>query len=266
MYVATGTALMKRILTVGALLMSGGALASAAPGLTLPAGTANATVVLESDASAGQFGDTISIAPDLSVGATDDLTLAVVHSQFARTGFRGVAGTGICVTDACARPYDTVGLEGSYSLRRGPLAIAANAGIHAWSFTRDHHVVKLGAKLRYRSGRVVLAAFPAVTLAITERDAMTPNRDRLWLPITAHYTVGRGVALGVGSGLKGPIAELDAGYEIATALLAGYTHSPTLSFGMSWVHGKMLGGELALPGDARGIDSRAVNVWASATY
>jgi hypothetical protein len=172
----------------------------------------------------------------------------------------------VCVTEACPRPYDNVGLEGSYSLRRGPLAIAANAGIHAWSFTRDHHVVKLGAKLRYRSGRVVIASMPAVTLAFTERDAMAPNRDRVWIPITAHYTLGRGIALGVGSGFKGPIGDFRAGYEVATALLAGYTYSPALGFGMSWVHGKMFGGELALPGDARGIDSRAVNVWASATY
>src|SRR4051812_21322905 len=90
--------------------------ASAQPGLTLPAGSVQATVNLEADTSAHAFGDTVSIAPDASVGISDDFTVSVIHSTVGRTGFRGGAGGGVCVTDrGCPKIYDNAGVEGMYS-------------------------------------------------------------------------------------------------------------------------------------------------------
>lgn len=237
--------------------------AHAAPGLTLPAGTVSGTLTLEVDASAGTFGDPTSIAPDLAAGVTDDLTLSVVHSTFARTGFRGSAGAGVCVTDACAEVYDNVGAEALYSLQRGAFSLAANAGVHAWSLARDHYVGKLGARLRYQTGRVTIASLPSVTIALTERDGTVPNRDRLWLPVTALATVASGLSLGLGTGLKGPISDLDTAYEVAFGALANYTISPELSLGASWIHGKALAGDDVAGAD--GLDSRVLNVWLTAT-
>ena len=237
------------------------AAAQSAPGV-LSARKTSAVLTVETDASANAFGDVSSLAPDLAVGVTDDLTLTLIHSQFSRTGFRGAAGTGLCMTDACASAYDNVGLEAIYSLRRGAFAVAADAGFHAWSIDRDHYVAKVGGKLRYGVGRLVLASHPSVTLAVTERDT---NKDRLWLPVTGMVTVVPGLSLGGATGLKGPIATLDEGYEIAVGALATYAPSPTVTVGASWIHGKLFGGEMALPGDMQGRDSRVINVWVAAT-
>lgn len=242
-------------------------MASAQPALTLPSGSAQGAVTLEVEASQDRFGDIVSIAPDLSVGVTPDLTLSVLHSTFARTGFRGAAGGGLCATDPCANVYDAIGVEALYSLVRGSPALAANLGVYATSFDRDHYSLKVGAKARHKVGRVTFVTLPSVTVAVSERDAMVPNRDRLWLPVSGMVTLGHGISAGAGTGLKAPLdGTFDDSYEIAAGLLAGYAATANLSLGASWVHGKLIAGDAALPGGTDGFDSRALHVWATATY
>lgn len=235
------------------------------PGSTLPGGAVNAVITVEIDASAGSFGDPLSVAPDLSVGVTEDLTLAVVHSTFGRTGFRGSAGAGICVTDACAHTYDAVGLEALHAVVRGPLAVVANAGIHATSFDRGHHVAKLGAKLRYRIGELVIASLPSVFVVLTGRDDAIPNRDRIWLPVSAVHPIAGPLSAGLATGFKGPLDDLGDGYEIAAGAFVQYALSPQASLGASWVHGRIIGGDAALPPGTSGLDFRAIHLWVTAT-
>lgn len=242
-----------------------GASTAHAQGLPLRERAVQATVTLELDASKGAFGDTVSIAPDLAVGVSEELTLALVHSTFGRTGFRGAAGSGICVTDACAHVYDNAGVEALYSLRTGDLAVAANAGVHALSFDSAFYVAKLGAKLRYVNGKLTFASLPSVFVAMTSRDAVPENRDRIWLPVSAMYAVGGGVALGVGTGFKAPLDDLDDSFEIAAGLLVQYAVSPSIGLGASWVHGKLGGGDAVLPPGTSGFDTRTVQVWMTAT-
>lgn len=256
-----------RTLSVGTLLLAAPVAAQPAPlpGLTLREGAASATLTVENDASSGAFGSIASLAPDLAIGITDDVTLSLIHSTFGRTGFRGVAGSGLCVTEACAHTYDNVGVEALYSLRRGALSIAANGGVHATTFDRGHYVAKLGAKLRYKIGKAVVTSLPSVALAISQRENPMPNRDRLWVPLSATYPLVDGLAVGVATGFKGPIDDLRNSYEIAAGVLATYAYSPAIGGGISWIHGKLAGGEMALPSDAQGRDSRAIHLWISAT-
>jgi hypothetical protein len=238
--------------------------AYANPLLPLPAGGVNATLHLEQDVSSGQLGELVSLAPDLAVGVTRELTLSLVHSTFGRTGFRGAAGSGLCASDACARTYDNAGVEALYTLRRGSLAIAGNAGVHATSLHRDFYVAKLGGKLRLQRGRLAITSAPSVFVAATERDAMSPNRDRLWLPVVASVRAGNGVAVGATTGFKAPLDDVGGAYEVAAGVMIQYTPSSELSFGASWVHGKLVAGD-ALPADTTGFDSRALHIWISAT-
>lgn len=256
------------LLPVVAGILLAPALAHAqAAGSTLRAGGASATLVLETDTSTGTAGDSASLAPDLHVGVTDDLTVSVVHSTFARTGFRGGAGAGVCGGDACANTYDNVGLEALYALLRGRLHLAANLGVHAWSLDRGHHVAKVGAKLRTKVGDVVLASLPAVTIALSHRDdVMAPNRDRLWLPVTASYPLTAALTGGVGSGFKAPLDDVGGAYEVAAGVFSTYTVSPALLLGGSWIHGKLLGGDAVIASDRHGYDYRALHLWVSATY
>jgi hypothetical protein len=241
----------------------GGQALHAAPALVLPARTGNATLTLEADVSRGKAVDVVSVPPDLSFGVTDTLTLVLAHSTIARTGLRGSVGAGPCVTEACSGAYDNVGIEALYSVvADGAVLVAANPGIHAWSFANDHYVAKLGARLRTQVAGLTITALPAVTLAITARDGTPPNRDRLWLPVVAFYPVAPGLSLGIGTGFKAPLDDIAGAFEIPAGLLAQYAISPALGLGASWVHGKSIGGDAVMD---TGLATRALNVWLSVT-
>jgi hypothetical protein len=239
------------------------------PGWTLPRGAISLTLTAELDTSAAVAARPASLAPDLAIGVTPELTLSIVHSTFATTGFRGTAGRGLCVTgedDGCRAAYDNVGVEALHGLRRGALAVAALAGYHALSFDAGHHGAKLGVRLRYSRGRLVVATLPSVFVAVSARDdVMAPNPDRLWIPASALYAVRPGGSLGIATGLKGRLAELDQSYELALGALAQLAVSPSLTVGASWVHGKLVGGAAALRDDESGLDSRAFQLWITTT-
>src|SRR5688572_18657241 len=59
------------------------------PGLTLPQGSVQLQTTFEMSLSADSTASPTSIAPDVAVGVTDDLTMSYVHSGSALTGFRG---------------------------------------------------------------------------------------------------------------------------------------------------------------------------------
>src|SRR5689334_10665481 len=68
------------------------------PSVTLRQGVVAAQLSFEMSMSKGAVLAPASVAPDLSVGVTDDLTLAVVTSGSGLNGFRGSAGWGVCAT------------------------------------------------------------------------------------------------------------------------------------------------------------------------
>lgn len=241
--------------------------AKPAPGLTLPAGKLNVTVNVEVNASTDAAGRPVSIAPDLAYGVTGDLTVTVVHSRFATTGFRGAAGGGLCVTgtdDGCPKLYDSAGVEVLYAVARGPLAVALDGGIHALSLDRDFYSAKVGARLRYSAGKLAVLSSPSVLIAATERpddDATTPdNLDRLWVPVLVGYTVTPPLWIAGATGIKGPIDGFGDGWQLAVGAVATYKIDPTLAVGASLIFGQIAGG-----GDATGADHRWVQAWVSYT-
>ena len=243
------------------VLLGGRAAANPAPGLTLPGHTLELVVTTEVNASKNAFGEPTSVAPDVAFGVTPDLTLSVVHSTFGTTGFRGSAGRGLCVTGqdhGCANVYDGGGVEALYGVRRGAFAVAANAGVHALGIDAEHYAGKLGAKLRYTIGRVVLSSLPSVFVAFTERDT---NLDRIFLPVTAAYKVTPAFSLGIATGIKGPFDGFADRYEVAAGASAQYTVAPAITVAASYAHGKLFAGDDALAEGVRGRDLRAVHLW-----
>lgn len=250
---------MRALLIV--LLLADTASAQPAPGV-LPTGIFTLTVNAEVEASKDTFGDPTSIAPDFAIGVDDRLTLSLLHSTFGRTGFRGGAGAGICITDACVNTYDNVGGEVSYGLVDGPFAFAANAGFHAASFDSGHYAAKVGARVRLLAGNVSLVSLPSVSIAATKRDEQA---DRIFVPFTASIPVHSDLALGLITGFKSPLDDIGDSYEISAGAFAHYVVSPSVSIAASWVHGKIIGGEAALPDGASGLDTRALQIWVTIT-
>jgi len=242
--------------------------------LTLPAGKLNVTLTLELDASEDKVAEPISIAPDLGYGVTDDLTLAVVHSKFALTGFRAVAGGGICLSGSgagCATAYNNVGTEAAYSLARGQVAFAAVGGLHVVDLDNSLFVAKLGGRARFSTGKVALNSLPSVLIALDKRtDAMGTrlNKDILYVPVQLTYRITRPLLLGLGTGIKGPISGFGDAWQVPIGVTAVYAIDPSLAIGASWTFGQLLGGATNPPDPApavKGPELRGIQLWASYT-
>ena len=82
--------------------------------------------------SSGAAFKPVSLSPDI-VGATDKLTVGLVHSTWGETGFAGVGiGDTLCLSgrsNGCASVYHDVALDGRYELERGKWAWAADGGL-----------------------------------------------------------------------------------------------------------------------------------------
>lgn len=245
-------------------LSAGTAAAQLAPGV-LPRGIFTATVTGEIDMSKDRAGDPTSIAPDLSIGVTDELTLSLISSTFGRTGFRGGAGGGICLTDACLETADNAGVEAAYNLVAGPFSLAANVGVHANSFDLGHYAAKLGLRMRVRAGPINFISVPSVAIAITKRDdEMAKNRDRVFVPLNVTIPI-HPLTLGLITGIKGPLDDFDKSYEIAAGAFVAVAVNDSVSLSASWVHGKLFGGEAVIPDGTSGVDFRALQVWLTIT-
>jgi hypothetical protein len=231
-------------------------------------------LTLELNLSAGKVGKPVSLAPDLSYGVTDDLTVALVHSLVGRTGFRAKAGGGLCLTGTdggCVQVYNNVGAEGWYQLGRGATPFAVGAGLHATNLDAGFYGVKLGARARHRFGAITLQTAPSVIVAVTEREnaAGDPlNKDTLWLPVQATYKLQPKVTVGLGSGLKGPLQGFGDGWEVPLGAMVQYAVTPRLGVGASWVFGALVGGADNPPDPApaaTGLDPRGVQLWVQHT-
>lgn len=251
------------------------AAAPPAPGLTLPTGKINVAVNLELNMSADKVGKPISIAPDVSYGVTPDLTVAVVHSRYALTGFRASAGGGVCVTgtdNGCANVYDNVGLEGWYSVARGPTAAAVGGGVHAMSLDAGFYDLKVGAKVRHVMGKVGVHVMPTVLIAMTKREegGVRLSRDSLWIPVLATYKATPEVTVGVGTGLKAlDLSAFGDSWEVSLGAVCTYALDPATTVGASWIFGKVLAGVDNPPDPSpavKGLDFRGAQVWGAKTF
>jgi len=235
--------------------------------LALPEGKLSLGLTFEIESSSHKLGDVVAIAPDVAYGATDRLTLSVVHSKFATTGFRAIAGGGLCLGDACAHAYNNVGAEALYALRNGRVAIAAVGGIHSMDLDRSFYDAKLGARVRYAAGRASVIASPSVLVALSERtDEMgtRQNRDLYYLPVLATYKLQPALAAGLGTGIKGSLNDLGGSWEIPLGVIATYAIDPKITIGASFVFGKLVGGADDPPAPAppaTGPDYRGTQVW-----
>lgn len=252
-----------RAISLATLLASTSAVAN--PSVTLPRGTVSATVTTEINASADVMGSPSSIAPDLSFGLGDDLTVSLVHSSFATTGFRGSAGLGFCIADECLYRYNNVGLELTHALTRGRFASGVTLGVFENNVYQRWTSGKIGGRLRATIGDVVIASNPSMFFALSDRDGADMNRDRLFLPVSAMYRLAPSASLGVTTGFKAALDDVAGSYEIAAGALCQYTFSPMWSAGASWVHGKIIGGDAAVPAGTSGVDFRALQLWVTMT-
>jgi hypothetical protein len=173
--------------------------------VVLPRDGGEAAAALELNLTVRYELEPASVAPDVWYGATDKLTVGIVHSARALGVLR--TGGGLCVRDSahgCPRAYDNVGVDARYALRRGWLAIAARARFAATSFDPFKPSIRPGALIRLHRGRFAIVADPHLQLGLTNRDL--GNRDWLRIPLWFAIQPARRIALAVRMGLDGELA------------------------------------------------------------
>lgn len=235
--------------------------------VTLQQGVVAGGLSFELGVAKGSVLEPTSVAPDLAVGITDRFTLGLVSSGSALTGFRGSAGSGFCMTtpeQKCPSPYTAGGVESLFALTRGSVALAANAGVIWSSFEPTVRTdLKLGFKLRLAKGKVFALLSPNVWLALDDRlDPARPHEHQLWVPISFWVKPAARLALGLGTGVKGPLDHFNDRMSIPGGGLVQLAVDPRVSIGGSFVFGKLLGGSAVM--DA-GIEARVVQVWINLT-
>ncbi|HUS33257.1 MAG TPA: hypothetical protein VMZ53_32365 [Kofleriaceae bacterium] len=237
------------------------------PGVTLVQGAVLVNMTLEMSVAKTNAGVPASLAPDVSAGVTNDLTLSLVHSGSALTGFRGGAGAGFCFTGEgpgkCKSSYAGGGFEALYGLVRGPIAVGANGGLLVTSVDPRRMDVKVGFKSKATLGRTSLVFNPSVWLALDARnDAMAPHEDQLLLPLGIVQKVTTRFSVGAGTGLRGPLKHLGTQYAIPAGVILQFALDPHVTFGSSLVFGRIVGGSDIMNPEP-GLDSRALQLWLS---
>lgn len=215
----------------------------------------------------------VSIAPDVSIGVTDKLTFAIEHSQFALTGFRGGAGSGLCITGedkGCPSVWRQGGAELIYSVAKGPTAIAINGGViikdsRPGTSSRYDTIAKIGAKFKFTAGAFSVTALPSLWIGATNRSttgmdgkSTKLNKDQLWIPVVGWVKPVPSLQLGIGSGIKGALSKFADVYTIPVGALAQLAINKHIQLGASFIFGQIAGGDAIANA---GADSRALQVW-----
>ena len=244
------------------------------PSITLPEGKVRVETTVETEMSTSKLAKPVSIAPDLSFGAANDLMLGIVTSKFATTGFRGSAGGGFCATganDGCAHVFNAGGVEAWYSLRKGALATALGGGPYATNIDQGFYAFKLGFKARIGLGRFVSTLSPSVFVAATKRTdyfGEPVDKDAIYAPVSMGVRVTKSATLAVGSGVKGTIQGWDQSWTVPLGVSATLAATAEFTVGASWTFGSLITGGTNPPPpmDAvEGMDLRVLQVWASYT-
>ena len=225
----------------------------------------------ELEMSTARVAKPLSIAPDLWFGATDGLTLGVVDSRYAQTGFRGAAGGAFCVTGTaagCPTLYNNIGLEAWQALLRGPESLVIGGGGYATNIQRGFYAAKLGLKSKITEGRLALTTMPSVLIAVNDRHVTNPNTDVLYVPVALALKLSAAATFAIGSGIKGPVDDFRHKWQIPLGASASYAIGPVL-LGASWTFGTF---DAAAENPAppappiKGTDLRVVQGWLSYTW
>lgn len=224
-------------------------------GIALRHGELAVTITTEASVGSGAVLQPTSIAPDVSYGVTDRVTLSLVHSGFATTGFRGSAGGGLCVSgDGCARVYNNAGAEALVDLVRGPFSLAAVGGVHAIAFDPLLVDVKVGVQSSYRNGAVTATLSPSVLVGVTKREQ---NEGVVFAPASVGVQLSRPWFVAVGGGVAVPLDDA-SGWTARAGVIGRYRIKRGLFVAGSLFLPKLAGGSAV---DDTGADARVANLW-----
>lgn len=146
---------------------------------TLPAGEIQVFAPVQFSLSAGEVAQPVFVAPNVSVGVTDRLTLRLLHSEAYRAP-SDVAG--LCLTGTsggCPRLYDNVSADAQLALwEAGPFSLVGSAGLSLARLDPLLAGATFGSVAEVELGeRFTLQVEPALFVGLNRRGS--GNVDRL---------------------------------------------------------------------------------------
>jgi hypothetical protein len=226
--------------------------------LTLPRGRVLLDAFAEINLSDGAVFEPFSLTPDVWYGATNDLTVGLVHSTLGASGFIGNVGDSLCLTGTsgnCTDVYKNVGVDARYQLKRtpGPFVWAIDGGVYAINLDPLAVAFKLGAVSRWQSKKLVLEISPSLFLGVTERDTFV--KETLFLPATALYSVAPKIAVALQLGLVLPVEDAGDAYAVPLSIGGHYDVNESLTVNLAFSLPKLLAGT-----DPSGFDARSLTL------
>jgi hypothetical protein len=233
--------------------------------LTLPKGRLLLDAFLEINLSDGAVFKPFSLSPDVWYGATDDITVGLIHSAVGASGFIGGVGTSLCLAGTggnCADVYPGFGVDVRYKLKNGELAWAADAGLYVRDFSPFQLAIKLGAVGRWHKDKIAVELAPNLFFGVTNRDASTDpmvvsvaNQETLNLPVTALYAINPKVSAALQTGLVLPFQATGDSYAVPLSLGGHYHLNESVNLNLALSFPALIGG-----GSQTGIDARTVTL------
>lgn len=212
----------------------------------------------------------ISLSPDVWYGVTDDITAGLVHSSVGTTGLMGDVGQSLCLTGTgslCPELYRNVGLEARYKLKMSSIALAVDGGVYALQIQDPRLIdLKLGAVGRWHQGPLAVEAAPSLFLALTNRSvdvggvSATFNRDTLFLPGTAMYTLNPMITLAAQIGFVLPLEDTGDTYVIPLSVGAFYKVNDQLNVTAAFSLPRLVAAS------SGGIDARSLTLGGSYAF
>ncbi len=182
--------------------------------LVLAPGQLEAALTLETDLGPGTLHQPTSIAPDLWYGATDRLTLGLVHSANA-LGLVG-DGDGWCPTLGCEQAYSDLGVDARWSLARGSFSAAARVRLVTRRWDPWLPSARVGALVRWQRGRVAIVADPQLQIGLLHTDL--GNRAQLNVPLWIYVQPTCRWAPYLRTGVRGELAVFGDDWGVPAAL------------------------------------------------
>jgi hypothetical protein len=200
-----------------------GSLAQASPpddivrdGRVLPRARLEASLTYEVDVSKRAAGEPWSLAPDLSYGVTDELTLGLVHSARALSLID--SGQGVCFSGHdCRGIYDDVTIDSRYALlSRDGFTLAARLRFANHAFSPWKPSLRPGLYARWTHGRFAITTDPQVQVGLANRER--GNRDWVRWPLWFGFQPARHVMLALRTGVEGEWVTLRDSYLVSAGL------------------------------------------------
>ena len=186
--------------------------------LVLARGQLDAEVVIGAGIAPATLGEPLSLAPDAWWGATDRLTLGIVHADPALDRYD--AGGSVCVRTlalVCEHAYHGGGLDARWrALADGGFEVAPRARLLVRDVEPWKPAITLGALARWTHGRVELTGDPYLQLGLANTDR--GNRAQLVVPVAVSVGLARTWRLELATGYESELAVWRDGYHVPAYL------------------------------------------------